>query len=84
MSNSTEPGPPPTSAPTQIPRGIPTGPNNGPVAQLPVPADVCLNFNLLDGRVVCLSVPVAISDADADFIVSLLQAHVAAVVRRGR
>jgi hypothetical protein len=54
------------------------------VAQLPVPADVCLNFNLLDGRVVCLSVPVAISDADADFIVSLLQAHVAAVVRRGR
>jgi len=43
-----------------------------------------VNFNLLDGRVVCLSVPIGLSEADANFVISLLQAHVTAVARRGR
>ncbi|WP_267254939.1 MULTISPECIES: hypothetical protein [Catenulispora] len=43
-----------------------------------------MNFNLPDGRVVCFSVPVGISEADANFIGNLLQAYAFAVARRGR
>jgi len=45
---------------------------------------MCVNFNLPDSRVVCLSVPVNITSLDAEFILTVLQAHVTATVRRGR
>ncbi len=76
MNTNTEPRP----APTQIPRG----PMAGPVPQASTPPDSCVNFNLPDGRVVCFSVPVGISEADANFIGSLVQAYASAVARRGR
>lgn len=72
------------------PRTSPNGPTHIPRDSLPDPgapvaaADVCVNFNLPDSRVVCLSVPVGITAPDADFIMALLQAYVAAIVRRGR
>ena len=72
--------PDPRTSPTQIPRG----PVTGQIPQAPGAADACVNFNLLDGRVVCLSVPIGISEADGNFIITLLQAHVSAVTRRGR
>ena len=68
------------STPTQLPRN----PAAGPSPQATTSLDACMNFNLLDGRVVCLSVPIGLSEADANFITSLLQAHVTAVARRGR
>lgn len=68
----------PTS-PSQVPRG--TFPGATPTMSA---ADACMNFNLPDSRVVCLSVPVGITSLDAEFIMALLQAHVTATVRRGR
>lgn len=68
-----------SNGPTHIPRG--SLPGAGPAVTA---ADACVNFNLPDSRVVCLSVPVGITAPDAEFIVALLQAHVAAIVRRGR
>jgi len=66
------------AGPTQIPRGpLPGGSPAGP-------PDACVNFNLPDGRVACLSVPIGISEADAVFILAIVQAHVTAVARRGR
>lgn len=63
-----------TTGPAGIPRGVP-----------PAPADACVNFNLPDGRVVCLSVPQLLGDLDAAFILAIVQAYIAAVVtRRGR
>lgn len=76
MSSTTEQRP----APTQLPRN----PTAGPGPQLTTAVDACVNFNLTDGRVVCLSVPIGLSEADANFVTSLLQAHVSAVARRGR
>jgi hypothetical protein len=50
----------------------------------PAPADACVNFNLIDGRVVCLSVPQPLNaEADVAFILAIVQAHVTAVARRG-
>ena len=68
------------ATPTQLPRSAAAGPTTAPAS----PLDACMNFNLLDGRVVCLSVPIGLSEADANFVISLLQAHVTAVARRGR
>lgn len=62
-------------SPAQIPRSA----HNGPTL---APTDACVNFNLTDGRIVCLSVPAGISDGDVPFILAILQAHVAAVARR--
>lgn len=76
MSNTTEQRP----APTQLPRSPVAGPGPQPATVV----DACVNFNLTDGRVVCLSVPIGLSEADANFVTSLLQAHVSAVARRGR
>ncbi|WP_267255222.1 hypothetical protein [Catenulispora pinisilvae] len=42
-----------------------------------------MNFNLVDGRVVCLSVPQPLAEADVAFILAIVQAHVTAVARRG-
>ncbi|MBS2545511.1 hypothetical protein KGQ19_01375 [Catenulispora sp. NL8] len=64
--------------PSQIPRG--PLPSSGPV----LPPDACVNFNLNDGRVACLSVPIGITEADAAFILAVVQAHITAVARRGR
>lgn len=66
------------AGPSQIPRGA--LPGTGPILKA---ADACVNFNLPDSRVVCLSVPVGITPGDAEFILALLQAHVTAVMRRG-
>lgn len=80
MSNTTpDSRTPPVSSPSQMPRGPLPG-----AATAPTAADFCVNFNLPDSRVVCLSVPVGISALDAEFIMTLLQAHVTATVRRGR
>lgn len=68
------------TAPTQLPRT----PATGATQQATPTLDACVNFNLLDGRVVCLSVPIGLSEPDANFVISLLQAHVTAVARRGR
>jgi hypothetical protein len=77
-SNSPDPRTPPTG-PTHIPRGSLPGTTSTVAA-----VDACVNFNLPDSRVVCLSVPVGITAPDAEFILTLLQAHVTAIVRRGR
>ncbi len=72
MSNTvTDPRP---AGPTHIPSRPPIP---------PVPADACVNFNLVDGRVVCLSVPQPLAEADVAFILAIVQAHVTAVARRG-
>lgn len=68
-------------------RSTPTGPTQIPRATLPgpapaIPVDACVNFNLPDGRVVCLSVPQPLGNPDAAFALAIVQAHVAAVVRR--
>lgn len=68
-------------------RNAPTGPTQIPRGTLPGPAptihaDACVNFNLPDGRVVCLSVPQPLGDLDAAFALAIVQAHVAAVARR--
>ncbi|MEY9889248.1 hypothetical protein ABIA31_002896 [Catenulispora sp. MAP5-51] len=65
------------------PRG--TGPTTIPTRPPipPAPADACLNFNLIDGRVVCLSVPQPLGEADVAFVLAIVQAHVTAVARRG-
>lgn len=63
----------------------PTGPTHIP-SRPPIPppvADACLNFNLIDGRVVCLSVPQPLAEADVAFVLAILQAHITAVGRRG-
>jgi hypothetical protein len=62
-------------SPTQIPR-------NAVAAAMPAPAaDICVNFNLTDGRVVCLSVPVGIAENDVPFILAILQGQVTAAAR---
>jgi hypothetical protein len=76
MSSATEH----RTTPTQLP----PNPVPGPAPQPATALDACLNFNLTDGRVVCLSVPIGLSEADSNFVTSLLQAHVSAVARRGR
>ena len=61
-------------------------PSQLPRTPMPAPAaasDACVNFNLRDGRVVCLSVPTALAEADVSFVMAILQAHVTAVARRG-
>ncbi|ACU75701.1 hypothetical protein Caci_6861 [Catenulispora acidiphila DSM 44928] len=67
----------PNVGPSQIPRGPLPG------AAPALPPDACVNFNLIDGRVACLSVPIGITEADAAFILAVIQAHVTAVARRG-
>lgn len=64
-------------SPTQIPRGAYVAPALAPAA------DACMNFNLMDGRLVCLSVPIGIAEGDVPFILAVMQAHVTAVARRG-
>ena len=78
--------PDPRTTPTQIPSKpmANPGPGPGPAPQTAMAVDACVNFNLIDGRVVCLSVPIGISEADGNFIISLLQSYVSAVARRGR
>lgn len=65
---------PRTAGPTQIPPRPPIP---------PTPADACVNFNLIDSRVVCLAVPQPLAEADVAFILAIVQAHVTAVARRG-
>ena len=72
----------PLNSPSQVPRGTMPGP--APTAPAASASDMCVNFNLPDSRVVCLSVPVNITSLDAEFILTVLQAHVTATVRRGR
>ena len=62
-----------------------TGPSHIPSRpSIPTaPADACVNFNLIDGRVVCLAVPQPLAEADVAFILAIVQAHVTAVARRG-
>jgi hypothetical protein len=75
---------------TPDPRTTPTGPTGIPRSAIPsavptAPADACVNFNLPDGRVVCLSVPHPLGDLDAAFVLAIVHAHVTAVAaRRGR
>ena len=66
-----------TSSPSQVPRAVlPTGPAIAP------PVDACINFNMPDGRVVCLSVPPSItSDADIAFVLAVIQGYLSALVR---
>lgn len=64
-------------SPTQIPRGAFATPTPVP------PTDTCVNFNLADGRIVCLSVPFGITEGDVPFILAIVQAHVTAVARYG-
>ena len=73
---------------TADPRTAPSGPAGIPRGALPgtaptIPADACVNFNLPDGRVVCLSVPQPLADADAGFVLAIVHAHITAVARRG-
>lgn len=77
MSTNASNGQSAPTGPAQIPRG--TLPGAAPF----ISADACVNFNLPDGRVVCLSVPQPLSDLDAAFALSIVQAHVTAVARRG-
>lgn len=65
-------------SPTQLPR-TPAQPTQSQTAS----ADCCVNFNLPDGRVVCLSVPTGLTEADVPFVLAIVQAHVTAVARRG-
>lgn len=89
MTSTPDPKGLPMSTPIPDSRTSSTGPTHIPRSPLPGPAptapvDACVNFNLLDGRVACLSVPIAISEADAAFILAVVQTHITAVARRGR
>jgi len=66
-----------TSSPSQMPRAIlPTG------AAATPPVDACINFNMPDGRVVCLSVPPSLnSEADVAFVLAVIQGYLSALVR---
>lgn len=77
MSSNTSNAQNASTGPAQLPRG--TLPGAAPT----IPADACVNFNLPDGRVVCLSVPQPLGDLDAAFALAIVQAHVTAVARRG-
>lgn len=77
MTSNTLNGQSTPTGPAQIPRGTLPG------AASAISADACVNFNLADGRVVCLSVPQPLVDLDAAFVLAMVQAHVTAVARRG-
>ena len=68
---------PDVAGPSQIPR-------TGLTSAMPTaPIDACLNFNVPDGRVVCLSVPSPLREADVPFVLSVIQGFVSALARRG-
>lgn len=72
----------PTTAPAPMP-----SPGHLPRAVLPSssivapPVDACINFNLPDGRVVCMSVPPTLHQDDIPFVLAVLQGYLSALVR---
>ena len=66
----------PAPSPAQLPRAVlPTTPTAVP------PVDACINFNLPDGRVVCMSVPPTLGQEDVPFVLAVLQGYLTALAR---
>jgi hypothetical protein len=68
--------PAPMPSPAQLPRTVlPATPTTIP------PVDACINFNLPDGRVVCMSVPPKLAQEDVPFVLAVLQGYLTALAR---
>lgn len=66
----------PTPSPAQLPRAVlPSTPTAVP------PVDACINFNLPDGRVVCMAVPPTLGQEDVPFVLAVLQGYLTALAR---
>ena len=64
-------------SPSQVPRTA-----FAPTSAAVPSTDACLNFNTPDGRVICLSVPNPLGEADVAYALNVIQGFVTALARR--